>query len=75
MTVAHTDSRSTQQQQSHDKNLMTIDQNLYQYWINSLVKTVKQCDKEYSPDLERSWQKILRTGVDHITAQYDAPAA
>ncbi len=61
--------------QSHDKNHMNIDPNLYQFWINSLVKTVKQCDPQYSPDLDRSWQKVLRAGVDHITAKYDVPAA
>jgi len=61
--------------QSHDKNHMNIDPNLYQFWINSLVKAVKQCDSQFAPDLERSWQKVLRAGVDHITSKYDAPAA
>ncbi len=61
--------------ESHKKQNMNISPNLYQFWIDSLVKAVKQCDKKFSPDLERSWQKILRAGVDYITAQYDSPAS
>ncbi|MCA9473655.1 MAG: globin [Nitrospirales bacterium] len=61
--------------ESHNKQHMNINPNLYQFWIDSLIKSVKQCDQKFSPDLERSWQKVLRAGVDYITARYDAPAS
>ena len=57
--------------ESHSKKNMNIDPNLYQFWIDSLVKAVKECDKKWTPDLEAPWQKCLRAGVDHIVAQYD----
>ncbi len=60
---------------SHNKSHMNIAPSLYQYWIDSLVKTVAHCDSKYSPDLERSWQKVLRAGADYISSQHDVPTS
>ncbi len=60
---------------SHNKTHMNIDPNFYQYWIDSLIKAVKHCDSRYTPDLERSWQKVLRAGVDCIASQHDVPTS
>ncbi len=57
--------------ESHSKKKMNIDPNLYDYWINSLVKSVKACDEKMTPALEGEWRKILRTGVDRIVSQYN----
>lgn len=56
--------------ESHSKKKMNIDPNLYDYWINSLVKSVKECDQNMTPALETEWRKTLRAGVDRIAAQY-----
>lgn len=56
--------------ESHSKKKMNIDPNLYEYWINSLVKSVKECDEKMTPALEVEWRKVLRSGVDRITSQY-----
>jgi hemoglobin-like flavoprotein len=57
--------------ESHSKKKLNIDPNLYQYWITSLVKSVKECDQKMTPALEAEWKKTLRTGVDRIVSQYD----
>ena len=57
--------------ESHSKKKLNIDPNLYDYWINSLVKSVKECDPKITPTLEVEWKKVLRSGVDRIVAQYD----
>jgi hemoglobin-like flavoprotein len=57
--------------ESHSKKKLNINPNLYQFWIDSLVQAVKECDKKCDPELERVWQKCLRAGVDHIASQYD----
>lgn len=57
--------------QSHSKKNLNIDPNLYQFWIDSLVKAVRECDQKCTPDLERAWHKCLRSGVDFIVSQYD----
>jgi hemoglobin-like flavoprotein len=59
--------------QSHSKKNMNIHPGLYQYWIDSLVAAAKECDPKWTPDIERSWQKVLRAGVDYITEKYDKP--
>jgi len=56
--------------ESHSKKKMDIDPNLYDYWISSLVKSVKDCDQKMTPELETEWRKTLRSGVDRIAAQY-----
>ena len=79
MLLAHIDGKPTGTMTldriaiSHNKKNLNIDPNLYQYWIDSLVAAVKKCDSKFNPDLERAWQKVLRAGVDYITAQYDQP--
>lgn len=57
--------------ESHSKKKMNIDPNLYDYWINSLVKSVKACDAKFTPALEVEWKKTLRAGVDRIVSFYN----
>jgi hemoglobin-like flavoprotein len=57
--------------ESHSKKKMNIDPHLYEYWIDSLVKSVKECDSKITPALEGEWKKTLRSGVDRITSQYN----
>lgn len=57
---------------SHSKKNLNINPNMYQYWIDSLVKAAKECDPKFTPDIERGWQKVCRAGVDYIVAKYDS---
>lgn len=57
--------------ESHKKTNMNIEPNLYPFWINSLVKAVKEHDQQWTSDLEGKWEKCLKVGVDHIVSQYD----
>ncbi len=54
---------------SHGPKKLNIPASLYQYWIESLMTAIKECDLEFSAELDRSWRKILQTGVDHIIAR------
>lgn len=57
---------------SHSKKNLDIHPNLYQLWIDSLVKAIQECDPKCTPELERGWQKVCSVGVDYIAAQYDS---
>ncbi len=59
--------------ETHNKKNMNINPNLYQYWIDSLIAAVKECDSKFDADLERLWQKTLRAGVDCIASKYNIP--
>jgi hemoglobin-like flavoprotein len=54
---------------SHGKQGMNMDPKLYQYWIDSLVKAVKECDQQFSPDLEKQWREAMRKGIDYMVSQ------
>lgn len=58
--------------ESHGVKRMNIDPNLYQYWIDSFVAAVKECDPQYTAALGGEWRKVLRNGVDYIVAQGSA---
>lgn len=57
--------------ESHSKKKMNIDPGLYDFWINSLVKTARECDEKMTPQLEAEWKKTLRAGVDRIAGAYN----
>jgi hemoglobin-like flavoprotein len=57
--------------ESHSKQKMNIDPNLYDFWINSLVGAVKECDTRLTTELEADWRKVLRQGVDRIVSFYN----
>lgn len=54
--------------ESHGRKGMNIDPNLYDYWIDSLMKAVKESDPECNPALEAQWREILQKGVKYIIA-------
>lgn len=54
---------------SHGKQGMNMDPKLYQYWIDSLVKAVKECDQQFSPGLEKQWREAMRKGIDYMVSQ------
>lgn len=55
--------------ETHSPRRMNITPQLYQYWIDSLVKAVKECDAQCTPELEIAWRKALHTGVHYIAMQ------
>ena len=59
--------------EKHSKQHLNIPPALYQYWIDSLICAVKEYDAQWTPEIERSWKKVLRAGVDSITEYYEKP--
>ncbi|MDR4479856.1 MAG: globin [Nitrospira sp.] len=51
---------------THSPHRMNITPQLYEYWINSLIATIKEYDTGYTPDLEIEWRKALHAGVHYI---------
>lgn len=54
---------------SHGPRGMQVTARLYELWITSLVKTVKEFDCECSPEIEAEWQKALHAGVHYLMIQ------
>lgn len=56
--------------QSHSRQKLKIDPSLYPYWIDSLIKTVKECDPKCDATLEAEWRTALKKGAKHIADQF-----
>lgn len=53
----------------HHARRMNITPQLYEYWVNSLIATVKEYDRDCTPSLETEWRKALHEGVHYIVMQ------
>lgn len=54
----------------HDQNHKNIKPEYYPYWIDSLVTTVKEFDKNMTPQLEQEWRQCLKSAVDVFIEHY-----
>nr|MBI3612778.1 globin [Nitrospirota bacterium] len=76
MMVMHTEGNKIGTQgldrigQSHSRTRMNIDPSLYQFWIESLIKAVKECDPQCDAKLEGEWRQALKAGAAYISSQY-----
>ena len=46
-----------------------MESSMYQYWSESLLKTLKQFDPKWSPELEKVWTDLLRSGIEYLSTQ------
>ncbi|UEX76487.1 globin [Sediminicurvatus halobius] len=47
-----------------------VDPELYQFWIESLITTVAECDPRYAPELEPRWRQALQPMIDAFIEAY-----
>ena len=57
--------------QSHCQAANNISPHLYNYWIDSLCLTAKQCDPDFNETTEMAWRKVMQPGIDYIISGYD----
>ena len=55
--------------ETHSPRRMNVTPQLYEHWIASLVKTVKEFDGECTPEIEAEWRKALHVGVHYLMMQ------
>ncbi len=55
---------------SHNRSHLNIKPELYQFWINSLIETIKIKDNKFSDELESKWRQGLQKTVDFIIKGY-----
>lgn len=53
---------------SHAKDKLDIPPNLYKYWLESLIQTISEFDKEFTPELEKEWRRVMQKAIDFIAA-------
>ncbi len=61
--------------ESHSKTRLNIPPSLYKYWLESFIKALSLCDKQFGPQLETLWRKTLQKTIDFVVEGYESPAA
>jgi hypothetical protein len=54
----------------HSRRDLDIPAALYAPFIESLIATVRRCDAEFSPAVERAWRETVAPGVAYMQAKY-----
>ncbi len=44
---------------------------LYDYWLESLMETVRQYDDQCDDDVELAWRLVLSSGITYLKFKYD----
>lgn len=55
---------------SHSRAQLNIKPELYDYWLESLLKTVVECDPQYSAEIEKAWREVTGFTIQYMTARY-----
>jgi hemoglobin-like flavoprotein len=57
--------------ESHSRGGLDIAPPLYDLWLECLVDTVREFDREFSPDVEAAWRGTLRPGIEYMKAHWE----
>ena len=56
---------------SHSRAGLNVRPELYDIWVDSLIKSIRRHDEQFSPALEAAWRRVLAPGIAAMTALYD----
>lgn len=56
--------------ESHSSRKLSIGAEFYDLWLDSLLATVKELDPEYSPEVEKAWERVMMVGIDYLLSHY-----
>jgi len=54
----------------HGARQLAIGAELYDLWLDSLLATVRICDPDGSPDIEKAWEKVMGIGIKYLCSRY-----
>ena len=56
---------------THGRDRMNIPPDLYDKWVESMIKAVEQHDPQFTPELAQHWREVLGHGAAYIRAGYE----
>ncbi len=54
----------------HSASGLNIGAQLYDLWLDSLLQAVKQCDPDYSPEVEAAWEEVMGIGIEYMLKHF-----
>ena len=58
---------------SHSRRRLDIGGGLYDFWLDSLLAAVKECDPEFGSEIEEAWESIMTEGISYLISRYHGP--
>lgn len=55
---------------THSKQGRNIPPHLYDFWLESLLRTVQENDPQYSSEVEAAWRFMMGAGIAFLKARY-----
>ncbi|HSG06349.1 MAG TPA: globin domain-containing protein [Nitrospiria bacterium] len=55
---------------THGKEKLNIDPALYPFWKKSLMETIRELDPQFSPEIERAWNRVIDSGLKFIASHH-----
>ncbi len=55
----------------HGSGGLAIGAHLYDFWLDSLLETVRTCDPECFPEVEAAWEEVMMIGIHYLCANYE----
>jgi hemoglobin-like flavoprotein len=55
----------------HGRGQLNVGAELYDLWLDSLLATVKECDPQFDPQVEKAWEDVMMVGIDYLLTNYD----
>ncbi len=56
--------------ETHDRQHLNIRPELYDLWLDAIIKTAREYDELWSPDIEEAWNTILGHVIHHMIKYY-----
>jgi hemoglobin-like flavoprotein len=54
----------------HSRRVYNVGSELYDLWLDSLLATVKECDPQYTPEVEQAWESVMMVGIHYMLKHY-----
>lgn len=56
---------------SHSRAVLDVRPELYELWVDSLIKSVRRHDEHYTQELENAWRRIVAPGIAAMGSLYE----
>ena len=57
----------------HSRSQLDIGSHYYDLWLDSLLATVRECDPEWTREIEQAWSRVMGIGIDYLLRYYNEP--
>jgi hemoglobin-like flavoprotein len=55
----------------HGSDRLNIGADLYDFWLDSLLATVRECDPEFDREVEAAWEAVMMVGIQYLCRKYE----